>query len=292
MEQQRQAELALEQLMNNISLTENEKKSLEVEVKKHMGLDELNLEYFKILYRKFKNPKKTDKPLKIIEKEEDRKNQEWTWAYPTASAPADVMKSFPVCHYADLKKTGLKGEAKRSVLWIKKMQAGSGSSLTRETYLVRMTGQSNVRIGAKGTDLYARISGKDVTLAELQILQSIADVTQENYAGVILHDIVSSETEEAIQKIWDTVCPLTNKTYRQMVKETKGMGLSGKTFQAYIPTIGEDGLLTSKRKAPGGHALFGVDALRAAILDELRPDLPSGTDLIGVVSILAVRQTL
>lgn len=283
MEQKHQAELALEQLMNNISLTENEKKSLEVEVKKHMGLDDLNFEYFKILYRKFKNPKKTDKPLKIIENESDRNNPEWTWAYPTASAPAEVMKNFPVCHYADLQKVGLKGDAKRSVLWVKKMQAGSGSSLTRETYLARMTGQKNVRIGAKGTDLFANVAGKDVTLAELQILQSIADVTQGNYAGVILHDIVSSETEEAIQKIWDKVCPLTNKTYLQMVKETKGMGLSGKTFQAYIPTIDEEGKLTSKRKAPGGHALFGVDALRAAIYDDLRPELPQSAELIGVV---------
>lgn len=283
MDNQRQAELALEQLMKNISLTENEKKSLEFEVKKNMGLDDLNLEYFKILYRKFKNPKKSDKPLKIIQKEEDRHDANWTWAYPTASAPEEVMKKFPVCHYADLKKVGLKGDAKKSVLWVKKMQAGSGSSLTRESYLERLTGQKNVRIGAKGTDLYAQVSGKEVSLAELQILQALADVQTGLYAGVVLHDIVSSETEEAIEKIWNKVCPLTGKTYRQMVSETKGMGHSGKTFQAFIPTIDEEGSLTSKRKAPGGHALFGVDALRVAIFDELRPQISDSLDLVGVV---------
>ncbi len=283
MDNQRQAELALEQLMKNISLTESEKHSLEHEVKKNMGLDDLNLEYFKILYRKFKNPKKGDKPLKIIEKENDKADSSWAWAYPTATAPENVMKNFPVCHYSDLKKKGLTGEAKKSILWVKKMQAGSGSSLTRETYLQEMTGKKEVRIGAKGTDLYGKVKGKNVTLAELQILQSLADVQEGYYAGVILHDIVSSETEESIKNIWEKICPLTGKTYKQMIGETKGMGHSGRTFQSFIPTVDEQGNFTSRRKAPGGHALFGVDALRVATKDELRPTIPESLTLVGVV---------
>jgi len=283
MDNQYQAESALEQLLKNDSLNESEKQALQYEVKKTMGLDDLNLEYLKILYRKFKNPKKGDRPLKIIEEGSSLVDTNWTWAHPTATAPAALMEKFPICQYADLKKLGLKGEAKKAVLWVKKMQAGSGSSITRDTYLQEMTGKKDIRIGAKGTDLYGNVKGKAVTLAELQILQSLADVKEGHYAGVILHDIVSSETEEAIKNIWEKVCPLTGLTYKKMISDTRGMGHSGSTFQAYIPTIDEQGNLSSKRKAPGGHALFGVDALRVALNEKLRPSIASNLNLIGVV---------
>jgi hypothetical protein len=46
---------------------------------------------------------------------------------------------------------------------------------------------------------------------------------------------------------------------------------SGHTLQLYVPTLDSEGRITTQRKAPAGHALFFVDAMRAAYHPELRP---------------------
>ncbi len=65
---------------------------------------------------------------------------------------------------------------------LKKMQAGTGSSIHRNKYLAYHFGidEKDVEIGAKGTDLFVKLkSGDIVSLAEIQILQAISDAEDE-----------------------------------------------------------------------------------------------------------------
>ncbi len=242
-----------------------------------LGLDQLNTSYFLALYRKFKQGNTSgDLPL-FIHEDNIRPSNDVTEVFPTAIASAQQMDHLPAVHYRDLTAKGSKHQSKKAALWIKKMQAGTGSSMTRSSYLAKELEcpLSQVKIGAKGTDLFIDVAGgKKISIAEAQILQAFADAKQKCFGEIILHDIISNETEESIAAIWNQESlwhPGT--TYRQALEQLQGIKYFGHSYQFHIPTLDAEGVVSFNRMAPGGHALFGVDALMAAYRPEMRPDV-------------------
>ncbi|MFL5815209.1 MAG: UTP--glucose-1-phosphate uridylyltransferase [Bdellovibrionia bacterium] len=245
-----------------------------------LGLDELNWSYFFYLYQGRQGGRKT-KPLQMYE--EGKSTAGKLTAYPVSIAPAELVQHLKMVEYAQLRRSAERYDetAKGAALWVKKMQAGSGSSMTRKSYLSHRLGisEDQVKIGAKGTDLFVdvkdprRDSGTiSIPIAEAQILQSIKDHERGEIGEVIFHDIVSSETDEAILKLWEKRSLYNpNETYDEIMHQTPGLSRSGVTYQSFVPTLDEKGEISFNRKAPAGHALFAVDALRAAYRPELRP---------------------
>ncbi|MFL5814388.1 MAG: UTP--glucose-1-phosphate uridylyltransferase [Bdellovibrionia bacterium] len=254
-----------------------------------LKFDEQNLSYFLSLYEKKLAGHKEE--LQIFEAGKSAEGK--LTAYPTAIAPAELLSQIPYVQYGSLKSSKeYTDAASSSVVWIKKMQAGTGSSLTRQTYLgrIKKIDPKEVRIGAKGTDLYVDVPDPrapsktvSVSLAEAQILQAIHDAQSGKFSGVVLHDLIGPETEESIANLWSKKSLIDpTKTYEQVLKDLKIVQRSSRSsFQSYMPTIDEAGKFSFGRQAPGGHGYFGVDALRAAYRDEMRPK--TGKSLVSAV---------
>jgi hypothetical protein len=242
------------------------------------NLDELNRAYFEALCRKREAGGAVEK-IKIHDPAAPPAAGV-TEAFPTAIAPPELMAQLPHVEYSTIRDTArYRDLAAGAVLWIKKMQAGSGSSLVRASYLAKRRGipLEAVKLGAKGTDLFVEVGTTSLSLAEIQLLQGILDARAGKFFGVVFHDIVSSETREAVQALWRKPSFLDPaRTYAELAV------CSGETFQAFLPTIDQHGKQSLNRTAPGGHALFGMEALRAAWRDGALPPT-SGRPLISVV---------
>lgn len=264
-----------------------EAKEAKVALQTTLDLDDLNLEYFLALYRAFKEAKGTE-ALVLFEPGKEPPGKQT--AYSTAVASPEMMKQLPYVDYVGLVSKGYASRAREASLWLKKMQAGSGTSVTRTTYLARLRGipEREVKIGAKGTDLYAEMprpnGSATISLAEMQILQSIHDAGESVFGEVVLQDIVSSETEEALEEIWNKKSWWDrDKTYLELAESARGFRKFGRSFQRFIPTIDEKKRASLNRMAPGGHALFAVDALRAAFLENRRPTHFEGNVLVATI---------
>lgn len=272
----------LNELTLNSQMSGEKRANLAQALKGWMKLDDLNFTYFLALYGKYKRPQKSEKPLAICEGQ--KLNGDYSYIYPTAIASDELMQALPYQNYADLCQKYDGNRSNQAVLWIKKMQAGTGSSMVRTRYLANHYGisESDVKIGAKGTDLFITLrNGKKVSLAETQILQSISDAAHKKYKRIVLHDIVSDETKLSIDSMWEKRSVVAaDKSYRQIIEASPSLDYFGQTFQSHVPTIDQDGQISYKRKAPGGHALFGIDAMRAAYIDDLRPAVVEGEVLI------------
>jgi hypothetical protein len=247
-----------------------------------LGFDDLNMAYFMTLYRAKRQPSASTASLRIFEP--GKTEGKGLIAYPTAIAPEVMLQHLPYVEYETLcsAQKNYRQAARRAALWLKKMQAGTGSSMTRTSYKADVTGvpADQVRIGAKGTDLFVKVPnpGKsgatmDISLVEAQILQSIHDARRGIFGEVILHDIISSETKSSLDAVWNKKSlPDPDVTYSHLVEKLPGVRRFAATSQAYLPTLDEKLDITFEREAPGGHALFAVDSLRAAYLSERRPD--------------------
>lgn len=252
-----------------------------------MKLDDVNLTYFLELFKKFKNNKKKSSSLRIIDGPLSDSVGDCNFAYPTAIASDDLMKELPYVEYEELQKNDDLSFSENAVVWIKKMQAGTGSSLVRNRYIADLfeLTEDEVNIGAKGTDLYIKLSsGELISLAEAQILQAFYDSDKDLYSKIILHDIIGTETEKSISEIWNNESLVNHsKTYKELITEGTKVKHFGHTFQNYIPTINESGSISFNRIAPGGHALFGIDAILAAVDESKRPSINKDEVLIGSI---------
>ncbi len=245
-------------------------------------MDGTSHKYFLSLYSKYKDPR-AKTPMCIGEN-----------VYPTAIADKELMKHLPYVEYEEIfkEKEELYKHALRARLWIKKMQAGTGSSMTRDTYLSELLNvpKEKIKIGAKGTDLFIEVKDKRysgvkkyISLAEVQMLQSIVDSLKCIYSEIIFHDVVSVETKASVNAIWDTPCLFDpSKTYFEYIKSTKGLMRFKESVQTYQQTVDEKGLLSSNRTNPGGHGFIAVEALCAAYLKNELPE-NNHKHLIGVV---------
>lgn len=277
---QKKQSSAIDALLREAMGTDQNAMSARVAAQKALGLDDLNWNYFFSLYRN-KMSGKSKRPIWIYE--QGNRSEGGLIAYPVTMAPPQMLKFLRKVEYTDLKESTEPYDqiAKNSVLWVKKMQAGSGSSLIRSRYLSHRlgVGESHVRIGAKGTDLLIDIPDpenpiqkKAITLAEAQILQTIRAVERGELAEAVFHDLVSSETESSLREIWAK--PALNHpsiSYEEMIRQHPQLSHFGVTHQSFVPTLDQENRLSLNRTAPAGHAIFAVDALRAAYREELRP---------------------
>lgn len=262
--------------------------------------DDLNAWYFLALYLR-KDSKTTPKTTKdsLWIYEDNKSTHHKLVAYPSAIAPPEMLVQLPYIEHKQLLKAQeqYRSKAQTATLWIKKMQAGSGTSLTRGSYLsntqtanTQMVQLQNhpaerrekVRIGAKGTDLFIRVpKNSEICLAEAQILQAIQDARAHKFKTIILHDLVSTQTESSIYDIWNKKSLIEpTLTYHELIEQLSKEGIirrSGKSIQALIPTLDENHHFSFNRVAPGGHALFALDALRAAYVEGALPDVHHST---------------
>lgn len=254
-----------------------------------LDLDDTNFTYFFSLYQAKKNPKTKDK-LRLYDATEPL--PQGTVVYPTATAPQDALLHLPHTHYRDIQKEEYREAAKQVALWRKAMQAGSGSSVVRDSHIAkhRNIPLSEVELGAKGTDLYIEVPNPrnpsekvSISFAEAQIIQAIMDVKHGDFGSILFHDIVSSETEDSIKALWKKKSLLDpTKTYEELFRDTKNTDHTAGTKQAYVPTLDADGNISFNRVAPAGHALFGNEAIRVAYVDAMRPDV-GGKKLVSVI---------
>ncbi len=279
-------------LLSRDTASVGERRSIDARLKKLLQTDDLNLAYFRSLYLAYRNSNGKSENYRIFDSQPAAKDT--TFVYPTAIAPGELMARLPHVEYKSLRDPshGYAKAAKQAVLWVKKMQAGTGSSMTRTSYLARMSGiaESEIRIGAKGTDLFVRLpalrpGGKDkvVSIAEVQTLQLMAEAKRGAYRRIVFHDIVSSETADSVASLWSRPSYADeSRTYRQIIDDDPRMQRFQQTDQHHMPTFRDDGAVSFNRTAPGGHALFAVDALRAAYLSPMRP-VTNGSPLISVI---------
>ncbi|OFZ54813.1 MAG: hypothetical protein A2428_04560 [Bdellovibrionales bacterium RIFOXYC1_FULL_54_43] len=254
-----------------------------------LRLDDTNWSYYFSLYQRHSAGSSVESvPIEIYES--GRNTEGKAIAYPISLAPAEMLEHLRMVHYADLEKRSdeYASCSRTATLWIKKMQAGSGSSLTRTSYLATRLGipESQVKIGSKGTDLFVDLpGGESIAIAEAQILQSILDQKRGTFGRIIFHDILSTETRDSIHGLWNHPSLIDRaKSYDELVRTTTGLQRFHETMQAFVPTLDEGGKITFDRVAPGGHALFAVEALRAAYKPQLRPEVDSSTALISAIS--------
>ncbi len=249
-------------------------------------MDRLNQQYFNILLEKYRAEEKGEiscKEMIIFEDSIETKGKEVV--YPTAIASKEAMKELPHYLYKDIKTESYAKEAKSTSLWLKKMQAGTGSSLKRDKYLAKVLKKSvaNVIIGAKGTDLFVEIADCQkgqckASLAEIQILQALKFSERQEVGEVILHDIVGPETKKSFDKIWKKKSIVDSAlTYRKLIEQASNISYHSESYQDHLPTIDKNGQISQSRTAPGGHAFFAVEALIAAYDESLRPEVGQRT---------------
>lgn len=263
----------------DLEISQNSSLSLEQLSLPDFKSDSLNTNYFLALLSKYRN-KSAGGAIKLYEPGVDISAQ--NVVYPTASAPEQMMKHFPVQSYQAIRekqRSDVLFHAKSADLYIAKMQAGTGSSIVRNNYLARTKGidLDKVRIGAKGTDLLIPNSShkNEISIAEAQILQATKSDEGNDYGTIHWIDLMSPETETSIQNIWKNLDP---KDARKIKRETPIM-------QYNVPTLNTDGQPTLNRMAPAGHGLFAFSALKT-VLSEKNPKnkilvISNGEDLSG-----------
>jgi hypothetical protein len=254
----------LNTLMN--AFIENPTPSSRHAVQTFMDLDDTNFSAFMVLFDAYKNPRSKTQ-VEIFE--QGRNTAEGAVAYPTAIAPLDILSKLPYVNYSDLlsRSDELRPIASRSSLWLKKMQAGTGSTVVRDDYLKKMRHASgeSITIGAKGTDLYVELPSQGRrehrSLAEIQIMQLMLAQENHEFCEIVFQDLVSNETQDSLDRIWMKPCYLhPDRTYASMASRRVD-----RFVQAQVPSIDGTGQLSYNRTAPSGHWIFAVDALRAAL---------------------------
>jgi hypothetical protein len=262
------------------------------ELKNILNFDDAHLYYFVSLYSKYRSGeyKKliiSDHPHKWAKKEEP----ELDVVYTTAVAPKEILQHLPCTNYSDLKnadkkiKKEFKELANKTRLWIKKMQAGVGTSIDRKEYLAAIRGlpKEKVLTGSKGTDLFINYKKHRISLAEAQILQAISDAKSGIYKELILHDIVSDQTQESVEHIWRKQAIVDEShNYMELMSEMDGISRFKYTVQFHQPTVDEGNKLTLNRLSPGGHGFIAVDAFLSAYYKEHLPEADSSA-LISVI---------
>ena len=245
-------------------------------VQKLMGLDDTNFSAFMVLFDALKNPKVKTR-LEIFS--ETVNSPGAAVAYPTAIAPKDILAKLPFVNYSDLllRLPQTAKLASQTALWVKKMQAGTGSTVVRDDYVrnIRAGQKDSAKIGAKGTDLYVQLparadvaSGTELrSLAELQIMQLMMAQENHEFCEIVFQDLVSTETIDSLERIWATPSYLhAPRTYAEKAEHR-----AERFVQAQVPCVDSDHRLNYNRSAPSGHWIFAVDALRAAVHKKDRP---------------------
>ena len=205
----------------------------------------MNKEYFDLLL------KKMDESKKVMA------------MYCPKKCPGGEFKSFslldksdlrehPIFHFEDLeeiKHDTLKSKRLRLV----KMQAGLGSSVTRDDVLKKHTSRSE--LGAKGTDLFFPWGDKEefLSVASLQIKQAANLKETSGFAEVKIQFLVNEETKKYVTECVESTDNELKEIVDVFIEQKK------------MPTLNQSGELTKERLAPAGHGFIGYAEIYRAI---------------------------
>ncbi|MBZ0165828.1 MAG: UTP--glucose-1-phosphate uridylyltransferase [Candidatus Omnitrophica bacterium] len=170
------------------------------------------------------------------------------------------------------------------------MNGGLGSSVSRKSYLERLTGRTE--LGAKGTDLFFKVEingfdsqGKKMTVleqvsvTELKYIQALRSA--KNYTNIIMQELVNEDSIGPMNRFLDETIYIEDRvdqrpgaprrTYRQIIEETEGIELATAMIeQGSLPVIDvATNELTDDYTAPGGHGQLGSMVLQEALTAEL-----------------------
>lgn len=218
------------------------------------NLDESNFAYFKMLLKIFYAKQTNNKEIKLFDALNPNMDTQKQIVYLVANAPKELLENINLTNYDALlkDKDALSKLAKEVELNLNFMQAGTGTSVDRVTYLSELLNipVAKVKNGAKATDLY--LPGSTTSIAEALIYQGIQKSID---FGKINHiDLVSNETEISINSAW--------KNISQSKVDLKKLKRGNKVTQHHIPTIDPLQRISTKRLAPGGHGFFAFDVIQ------------------------------
>lgn len=176
-------------------------------------------------------------------------------AIPYSTAENSTLEEFNVTEFDQIKSIDFYGQA--IDLNIIKMQAGLGSSVKREDIVRKYAGRDI--LGAKGTDLFFELEGSFRSVSELQLIQAMNLEQENSVESVTYTNLVNEETSDVVKADWEK--HFNGASFQQIFEDSEKLHRGEEIFQKKMPTIGEDGELTTERMAPAGHGFVGVSEL-------------------------------
>ena len=219
---------------------------------------DLNQVYFDLLLSK--NSSKDQDSKSIILHQPEQNIHSNIICIPIASI--EDLKNITIQKYEELS-VSISSKLKDFTFTIIKMQAGLGSSVKRFDLIKEVEGRTD--LGAKGTDLYFKIQGKLIPIAQIQLMQARVLSEQNIFKHIQYKNLVNEETETAVLNSVKNI----ELTYKLSIGETY--------LQKKMPTINTEGELTTQRMAPAGHGFVGV----AEIVETFLNDVTSEVVAIG-----------
>ncbi len=212
----------------------------------------LNEKYFNLLLNRFKTGHKTQVVLHQPEKDI------FSNVICLPIANDKELSSITIQKYEQLT-DDLSKNLKNYDYTILKMQAGLGSSVKRKDLIAKV--EKRTRLGAKGTDLYFEVEGQMKSISELQLLQAQALGEKKIFKNINYVNLVNKETKDAVDES------------SQKFQESKSLNILEDIYQKKMKTIGADGELTDRRRAPAGHGFVGFSAILDTYLNDLRHEI-------------------
>ena len=211
-------------------------------------MEDLNKTYFNLLKQ---NLGKKIAPISLYDPDHRPDGN----AIPYSMAESSGLEEFNVTDFDQIK--NIEHHGQKINLNIIKMQAGLGSSVKRDDIVQKYAGRTS--LGAKGTDLFFELNGEFRSVSELQLIQAISLEQEESVDSVTYTNLVNEETIDVVKADWEK--SFNDKSFWQIFKESTKLHRGEEIFQKKMPTIGEDGELTTERMAPAGHGFVGVSEL-------------------------------
>ncbi len=269
------------------------------EVQAALKLDDMNFDYFRILFEKDLKAEKSMK-VKIFPATD---GVLIAYPYGTSAVPKNLVSQFRKVDYKQWKKENTSRFAKNVEVTDESMQAGTGSSLTRKTFmekvrhLLGIAPGAEIVLGAKGTDLLATIPHPlkpdlkvQVTVVELKLIRAILTAKRGDYANLNIRDIVGPETKNRMSELWNKKSLLNPEmTYAEEFAKTPGLSRGQLIYQSHVPSL-NNGQITTDHISPPGHGVFAVNAIREVARHDISKSsqdhviaISNGEDLNSVV---------
>ena len=176
-------------------------------------------------------------------------------AIPYSIAKNSELNEFNVINYTDIKNDSYSTEPIN--LNIIKMQAGLGSSVKRDDIIEKYANRKT--LGAKGTDLFFKLGGNWRSISELQLIQAANLEKEEFIESITYTNLVNEETKDVVQSDWRK--EFEGNSYENIFYKSNKLNRGETIVQQKMPTIGDDGELTTDRMAPAGHGFIGISEL-------------------------------
>ena len=119
------------------------------------------------------------------------------------------------------------------------------------------------------------MEGEFRSVSELQLVQAISLEQENSVESVTYTNLVNEETSDVVNEDWEK--SFNGKSFHQIFKDSEKLHRGEEIFQKKMPTIAEDGELTTERMAPAGHGFVGVSEL----IKIFKAQAPSKITVIG-----------